>query len=186
MPILPLEPFVFPENLLSEAPMRPDGQRRWWALHTKPRTEKSLARQLLRKTVPFFLPLFERKVRRRGKVQSSFLPLFPGYMFLLGGEDERVVALETNLIVKTITTDDQDQLQADLVRIYQLTTSGAAVAPEDRIVPGTLVEITTGPLAGIQGVVLRRGKELKLFVKVDFLQRGASVEVEQWMLRPVS
>jgi transcriptional antiterminator RfaH len=49
-----------------------------------------------------------------------------------------------------------------------------------------VVEITSGPLAGLGGKVLKRGKKPKIFVEVEFLQRGVSAELEEWMLSPVS
>ena len=47
-----------------------------------------------------------------------------------------------------------------------------------------MIEITAGPLTGLEGKILRRGKQLKFFVEVQFLQRGVSVEIESWMFEP--
>src|SRR5262249_43471458 len=61
MPLLPLEPFVFPDDLLDQ-PLTGDATLgSWWVLHTRPRAEKSLARRLLRASTPFFLPLCKRQ-----------------------------------------------------------------------------------------------------------------------------
>jgi transcription antitermination factor NusG len=62
--------------------------------------------------------------------------------------------------------------------------SGEPLTPEERIQPGDWVEITTGPLQGLQGKIIRRGKHLRFFVEVHFLQRGASVEIDGSMIRP--
>jgi transcriptional antiterminator RfaH len=179
MPLLPLEPFIFPDNLLT-APGEDPGC--WWVLHTKPRAEKSLARKLLRQTTPFFLPVCKRQWRNKGRLHSSHLPLFPGYLFLQGDEHSVFRTLETNLVVKILPVNDQHQLRNDLSRVYTLITTGAPLTPEDRLQPGTQVEIVNGPLAGMEGKVLRKGKQLKLFVEVQLLQRGVSVEIESWML----
>ena len=92
------------------------GPERWWVLHTRPRAEKVLARHCHKRELPFFLPLYHRKWRSRGRLQSSFLPLFPGYVFLLGGGDVRLAALETNLVAQVIPVNDQRQLHEDLAR----------------------------------------------------------------------
>src|SRR5438552_12553615 len=68
MPLLPLEPFVFPDDLLEQPAAASEESGRWWVLHTKPRAEKSLARRLLRSTTPFFLPLCKRQWRHRGRL----------------------------------------------------------------------------------------------------------------------
>lgn len=186
MPLLPLEPFVFPDELLT-APMEGlDTTGRWLVLHTRPRTEKALARKFLSRGLAFFLPLYQRKWRSRGRLQCSHLPLFPGYIFLHGDEGARLQALETNLVARWLPVPDQIRLHQDLARVYRLIVAEAAMTPEDRLLPGTAVEIIQGPLAGLEGTVIRRGKQLKVFVEVQFLQRGVSVEIESWMLQPVS
>ena len=65
MPLLPLEPFVFPDDLLAGPPGEDPG--RWWVLHTKPRAEKSLARRFVDRGTSFFLPLHEKQLRRSGR-----------------------------------------------------------------------------------------------------------------------
>jgi hypothetical protein len=38
----------------------------------------------------------------------------------------------------------------------------------------------------MQGKVLRHDKRLKFLVEVRFLQQGVSVEVDSWMIQPLS
>jgi transcriptional antiterminator RfaH len=185
MPLLPPEPFVFPDNLFLD-PFGPNDSQRWLVLHTRPRAEKALVRRFLGRSLPFFLPLYQKRWRSRGRLLCSYLPLFPGYVFLRGGPEARLEALQTNLVANCLPVEDQEQLHADLRRVHHLMTSGEPLVPEDRLQPGTLVEIIDGPLKGLQGKVLREGKRLKFFVEVNFLQRGASVEIDKWMIRALS
>ena len=100
MPLLPAETLVFPPDLLCDLTPPIDTCARWWVLHTRSRAEKTLARQLLRRSLAWFLPLYQRRWRWKDRVQSSFVPLFPSYLFLWGDYDARLVALETNLVVR--------------------------------------------------------------------------------------
>jgi transcription antitermination factor NusG len=186
MPLLQLEPFVFPQNLLDGQSPKEDSEGQWWVAHTKPRAEKSLARRLHKLRVAHFLPLYHREWRSGSRLRSSYLPLFPGYVFLHGDSQARLFALETNLIVRTLEVKDQDELEADLRRVYKLVESGSPLAPEDRLAPGSPVEIISGPFAGMAGKILRRGKKLHFFVEVHLLQQGVSVEMESWMFQAVS
>lgn len=179
MPLLPLEPFIQPDDLLS-GPALPG---RWWVLHTRPRAEKGLVRRLHASGARFFLPLFQRQWRSQGRRLCSHLPLFPGYVFLCGEAQDRLKALETNLVVNCLHVEDQAELHADLARVYQMIAAGAPLTPEERLEPGTPVEITAGPLAGLEGKVLRRGAQLNIVVEVKFLQQGVSAEIESWMVR---
>ena len=185
MPLLALEPSLFPETLL-DAPVAEFGAaEQWWVLHTRPRAEKTLARQCVGRELPFFLPLYHKKWRSGGRTQNSYLPLFPGYVFLYGDAEVRQAALHTNLIASVIPVTDQEQLHADLVRVHRLIDAGSSLIPEDRLQPGSPVTVTSGPLAGLEGKVLRREKNLRFFVEVRLLQQGVSVELESWMIEPV-
>jgi transcription antitermination factor NusG len=186
MPLLPLEPFVYPDDLLEQPAVVAEAPASWWVLHTRPRAEKSLARKLLRNTTPFFLPLRKRQWRHRGRVLRSYVPLFPGYVFLRADSHSVFKTLETNLVARVLPVPDQTQLQSDLSRVYCLIATDALLTPEERLKPGALVEITSGPLVGLEGKVIRRGKQLKFIVEVQFLQSGVSVEIESWMIEPKS
>jgi transcriptional antiterminator RfaH len=185
MPLLPPEPFVFPDDLLSCDHSPSEMPAAWWVLHTRPRAEKALARRFLNSSLPFFLPLYKREWRTQGRLLSSHLPLFPGYVFLYGDHQGRLQALETNLVVNCLPVSDQSRLRSDLIQVYQMMVCGSSLTPEDRLEPGAVVEITSGPLAGLQGKILRQRPGLRFFIEVDFLQRGVSVDMEGWMFRPV-
>ena len=74
MPILDVEPSVYPETLLDDSfAFEPTLDRQWWAIYTKPRQEKSLARDLLGYRVPFFLPLVAKRSVYRGRRIRSYL-----------------------------------------------------------------------------------------------------------------
>ena len=184
MPLLPPETFVWPDDLLARPTPPVDTAARWWALHTRPRAEKTLARHFLGRELSFFLPLAKKRWRNRGRLFTSTSPLFPGYIFLWGDEEARVAALTTNQVAHCIRVEDQAQLHQDLARVHRLMASGEPLTPEERIQPGDWVEITSGPLEGLQGRIIRRGKHLRFFVEVHFLQRGASVEIDAAMIRP--
>ena len=60
------------------------------------------------------------------------------------------------------------------------------VLPAERLQPGTPVAIVSGPLAGLEGKVLRSGTRCRFFVEVQFLQRGVSVELDGSMVQPMT
>lgn len=181
MPVLPPEPTVCPPDLF--AAEHPSDHRCWWAVHTRPRAEKSLARKVRSRGGSYFLPLHRRRPSRHGR-PVPHLPLFPGYLFLFGDADDRLSALETNLVARVLPVPDQRQLADDLRRIHHVLASGAPLRPESDFEPGTVVEITAGPLAGLHGQVRRRGSGLRLYVEVHLLRQGVSVEIESWMVEP--
>src|SRR5438552_11108462 len=128
MPLLAREPFVHPEGLFSPSSAR-DGYE-WVVLHTRPRAEKMLTRKLLQRDLPFFLPLYKRQWRNRGRLLSSYLPLFPSYVFLHADDEARRQALATNLVVGLLKVSDQKQMGEDLRRVYQLVETNLTLTPE--------------------------------------------------------
>lgn len=186
MPILSLEPDLFPSDLFATGAQSSAPDRVWWILHAKPRQEKSLARQLHTSRIPFYLPLTPRRLLVRNRWLTSHIPLFPGYVFLFADQQERLASLATSRVVSTIRVSDQGQLHRDLLQVHLLIASGASVAAEERLLPGSFVEIQSGPLAGLRGKIVQEASRRRFIVEVDFIQRGASVLLEGSSLLPVN
>lgn len=186
MPLLPMETYLAPDDLFSQPAALEADSSEWWVLHTRPRAEKSLARHFVARNLSFFLPLYQHQWRNRGRLFRAHLPLFPGYIFLRGDADARRAALESNQVARTLPVTDTAQLRADLSRVYRMMQAGMLLAPEEQLQPGAAVEIVAGPLTGLEGKIIQRGKQMRFFVEVTLLQQGVSVEIEGWMIRLLS
>ena len=145
---------------------RPD--RRWWAVYTKSRQEKALARHLIGHQVPFYLPLIPKDNIIRSRRVRSHVPLFSGYIFLFGSEEERVTTLTTNRISRILPVADQDQLRRDLANVHGLIDRNAPLAVEQRLTPGDPVRIKSGLAA-------RPGRRCGQTARQDALARGREV-----------
>lgn len=185
MPILPAEPDRFPENLFDQLPAETGPLRHWWVLHTKPRQEKALARGLVAGEIPCYLPCVARRNRIRGRVVTSQVPLFTSYLFVLADHAERISALGTDRVVHSLVVRDQPGLWNDLRQIERLIRTGAPITPEARLAPGAEVEITSGPLEGMQGTIVRSASGRRFVVRVNFIQQGASVLLDDYALVPL-
>lgn len=185
MPFLPLEAFISPDNLFEQVAASDDTDHRWWVLRTRPRAEKSLARQLSGQNLHFFLPQYQKRSRSNGRSFECYHPLFTGYMFLHGDASDRLHALETNQVAQVIQVEDQNQLHRDLQHVHELMKSNTALLPEERLRSGTMVEIVGGPFTGMKGKILTCRNKLRFLVEVRFLRQGVSVDVESWMIHPL-
>jgi transcriptional antiterminator RfaH len=185
MPILPAEPDLHPEDLWERGRFA-DPNERWWCLHTKPRQEKAVARELRVRNVSYYLPQVVKVDRTpQGRRIRSNVPLFTGYLFLLGDERARYEALRTNRLAQVLEVYDQDTLIGDLRQIHQMMASGLTVLPEPTMPVGSRVRVKTGPLVGIVGTVIRRGKRDEFVAVVQFLGRGATVALEDWQVERI-
>jgi transcriptional antiterminator RfaH len=187
MPILPVEPDCHPPNLWEQPdglPVKEDG--RWLCLHTKPRQEKSTARDLREHGLVYYLPQVVKESRTpNGRKLRSVVPLFPGYLFLYGDANDRLVALRGNRLVNILSVGDQEALVRDLRQVNTMLHSGLAVSDTPTIPVGAKVRIATGPLTGIVGTVIRRGNRDQFVAVVHFLGRGAMVDLEDWQVEQV-
>ena len=210
MPILAAEPAMFPTDILDdpEDPLayepavslidesgviaEPDvdqmddsATRRWVVLHTKSRQEKSLARELNRYEIPFYLPLVAKTNVIRGRKVQSRIPLFSSYVFLFASDEERARSLVTNRVTTVLPVPDGDLLRHDLKQIQLLIENGAPMTIESRLAVGRRVRIRGGQLAGLEGIVLRRCRQVRLVVAVQFIQQGVSLEIDDHLVEPV-
>lgn len=183
MPILEDEVDCYPHNLFDGFAAEP-GERRWWALQTKARQEKSIARELLQFETPHFLPKLCKQVMHRGRPRHSYVPLFTGYVFIFGADEERVRALTTNRVANSIPVVDQKQLYFDLAQIRRVVATRTPLELEKWLQPGKLVRIRHGAFQGLEGRVLAHRGETRLVVAVNFLKQGISLEVDQMVLEP--
>lgn len=175
---------IFPETLLDESTCQPSDHR-WWVLYTKVHQEKALAQQLLGHQIAYYLPLVPKTCVCRGRRFISRVPVFAGYVFLYGSEEERVASLTTNRISRVLPVHDPERLAHDLRQLRRLIDSGAPLTVESRMAPGRRVRVRHGPLMGLEGVILKRRSTTRLLVAVNFLQQGASVEIEDYLLEPI-
>lgn len=184
MPLLAAEPVRFPEGLLTDPDVLADCPGRWWAVHTKARGEKALARHLYGRSVAYYLPLHRHAWRNNGRTFTSHLPLFPGYVFLFGDDDARLAALESNQVSRMLPVPDPTRLVSDLRRVDRMLAADVPVTPADVLAIGQAVRITAGPFEGLTGTLIQHGGQLRLVVEVAFLKQAVSVEVEGWMVEP--
>lgn len=157
----------------------------WWVAHTKSRNEKALAHDLLRKNISYFLPMSWRIRRRSGRKMRSLLPLFSGYLFFCGNENQRIESLRTNRVANLIEVKDQEKLLGELLRIEQVLQSGANLMPHKYIKTGQRCRVTAGPLADLKGIVVKTKGATRLVLQIDMLGQAASVEIDTDMIETI-
>ncbi len=193
MPILQQEPASYPSTLFDQE-SNPSGiatdefddfPRGWWTIYTRSRREKALARTLYANQVPFYLPLVRTDHLYGGRKVKSFVPLFSGYLFMCGTNDERITALASNCISRMLPVDDPTGLFCDLRNINKMIAVGAPITIEDRLQPGRKVRVRNGCFRNLEGIVIERRGKHRLLVVVDYIQKGVSMAIEDFMVEPI-
>jgi transcriptional antiterminator RfaH len=159
--------------------------RVWWVVYTKSRQEKAFSRNLTANEIPHYLPLVKKTYVSCGRKFSAQVPLFPGYVFMFGSEQERICSLTSNRVSRILPVHDTVCMWTELEQLSRLIGSGTPLTVEQRLAPGNRVRVRRGALAGMEGTVLVRRGKTRLIVTVTFLQQGASVEVDDFNLEPI-
>jgi len=151
---------------------------RWWVAHTKSRNEKALAHDLIKHNTPYFLPMIWKVLHYKKRKLKSLLPLFSGYLFFCGDENNRLAALRTNRIANIIEVEDQEKLLQELLQIEKAINSGVSLQPHKYIKKGQHCRVTAGPLANLAGIVVETKGSARLVLQIDMLGQAASVEID--------
>ncbi len=150
----------------------------WWVAHTKSRNEKALAHDLIGKNINYFLPMTWKVQRRSHRTFRSLLPLFSGYLFFCGQENERVELLRTNRVANVIEVKDQARLVDELVQFERALRAGAPLTPYKYIRAGQRCRVIAGPLLGLEGVIVKAKGATRLVLQINMLGQAASVEID--------
>ena len=189
MPILSNEVALYPSGLLDdptgeEAPAGED-DRIWSAVYTKSRQEKAVARELLTRETPFFLPLIPKNQVIRGRRFRSYLPLFSGYLFQYGSIEQNLETQSSRRVSCLFPVPDSRKLRCDLACLQRLIDSKTPLSQESRLSPGDQVRIKNGSLKGLEGTIIRRENMTRLLIAVTYLQQGVSIQIDDFMVEPL-
>jgi transcriptional antiterminator RfaH len=128
--------------------------------------------------VSYFLPMAAKTRHVRGRKIKSLLPLFSGYLFFCGEEEQRLEVLKTNRVAGLIEVKDQGLLVTELSSIERALKVGADLQRHKDVMAGKRCRVTSGPLKDVEGIVQKNRSGARLVLRVDMLGQAASVEVD--------
>ena len=162
---------------------------KWYAVHTRSRHEKQVDLFLSERGVETFLPLVHTLSRRRDRKKYVDIPLFPGYLSVFT-EKERLLfdVKHTRGVTRIIGTDlDAPTPIPDkqILDIKSIMETEVKLDPFPYLKKGRMVRVKSGPLKGLEGILVERKGHYKLVIKIDLLQKGAAAEVYISDIEPI-
>ena len=156
----------------------------WHALWTQSHCEQLVHDQLAAKGFDLFLPKIDQWSRRGGLRHLIRVPMFSGYVFLRGAMDKAsyVEVLKARGLVQVLG-ERWDRLatvpDAEVDAIRRIVDAGVPALPYAFLREGQRVRITRGPLADVEGILVRtKPNRGLLVVSVDLLQRSVAAHVD--------
>lgn len=160
----------------------------WYALYTKHQHEKVARDHLARKGFEVLLPLYRAAHRWKDRNKVLHLPVFPCYLFIRADLNRKVDILKTPGVFWFVESGSRacEIPESEVNGIRRIVESSARVEPQGFLKSGEYVQISRGPLAGVQGILTRVKNNFRVVLSVDVLQRGIAVEVDLSIVEPVS
>jgi transcriptional antiterminator RfaH len=123
----------------------------WYVIHTKPRNETRALENLQNQGFECFLPTMEVEKRVRQRVQTLVVPMFSRYLFIrLNDVNQNWAPIRSTLGVSKLVSFGNQPAKAPQSLIDFLRQAPAAEIARLFGV-GDTVQITDGPLKGLQG-----------------------------------
>ncbi|MGO9304723.1 MAG: UpxY family transcription antiterminator [Candidatus Korobacteraceae bacterium] len=157
----------------------PDGFPNWYAAFTSPRHEKKVAFHFEQRQIEAFLPLYETIHRWKNRCNANLqLPLFPNYIFVKIDPRERVQVLNVPGVLYLVSAGREplpvpgNYIAAlrDGLRMYK-------IEPHPNVDVGDRVRIITGPMSGMEGILVRKKNDVRVVLKMEMIARSMAVEV---------
>jgi transcription antitermination factor NusG len=156
-------------------------EQHWYAVYTCVNQEKRVASEIAARGVEHFLPVYRSVRRWKDRRVTLELPLFPGYLFTRLALRDRLRILTIRNVVRfvgfagqaaALPEEEMNRLRAGL--------SGDVLAePHPFLTVGRRVRVRSGPLAGVQGFLLRRKGKARFVVSVELIMRSMAVEMDE-------
>jgi len=156
------------------------GQPNWYAVYTSSRHEKRVAKQLELANLQCYLPLYEQLSRWQDRRVRVLLPLFPGYVFVRLALKDRLEVLRTSGVVRLVGFSGmpiplpEGQIEA----LREALTNKLRVEPHPFLTSGRRVRVRKGPLAGVEGILVRRKGSYRVILSMDSIMRSIIVEID--------
>jgi transcription antitermination factor NusG len=155
-------------------------EKKWYALYTKPRWEKKIDANLIRKNIESWCPLqkIERQWSDRKKIVEE--PLFKSYIFVHIDMSQKVKVLQTDGILNFVHYLGKPAVIKDeeicLIKQYLLEKDvRISLISKEGYAESTRIRVNHGVFMGKEGTVLRNMKK-KIFVKLESLGQVMVVE----------
>jgi transcription antitermination factor NusG len=159
---------------------------RWYAVYTSANHEKCVAEQLGVREVEHFLPQYASVRRWKDRRITLQMPLFPGYVFGRFGLHDRFQVLQIPGVVHLVSFGGHPAPLQDeeILAIQNCLSLCNRVEPHPYLRAGRRAIVKSGPLQGLEGIVIRRKNRTHFILSFDLIMRSVAVEIEETDLAP--
>jgi len=160
----------------------------WYAVYANANHEKRVAQELEKRSIEHLLPLFESVRRWKDRRIRLEVPLFPGYIFVRLALRDRLKVLQIPGVVNLISFGGHPASlsEKDIQTLQNCVLHRIQVEPHQYLQSGKRARVKSGPLQGLEGIILRRKNRTRFILSFDLIKRSVAVEIDDVDLAPLS
>jgi len=163
-------------------------QVEWNAVYTRHQHEKLVAGSLAGNGFEVFLPTYNVIRRWTDRKKQLSLPLFPCYVFVRSNFERRLRVLTTPgvhfLVMFAGRPAPIPDLEMDAIR--KAVESRLRVEPHPFLRCGDSVRVKSGPLADVEGILVRKKGSYRLILSAELLGKSIAVEIDAFSVEPTN
>jgi len=158
----------------------------WFAAYTNSHHEKRVASRLAERQIESFLPVYATRHRWKNRCEMNLeLPLFPNYVLVRIDPRERSRVLEVPGVLSLVGSGRILSPLPDFeIEALRSGVGRRKMEPHPYLVVGERARIKAGPMAGTEGVLVRRKNNFRIVLALDVIMQSVAVEVDADDLEP--
>ena len=159
--------------------------KNWIAVYTKSRHEQIVVNELSKKNIESYCPMFKERRQWSDRKKWVHFPLFRSYVFANIEINENIYVLQTIGVNKIVKFQEKISIIPDQVigNMKNIIEGGYNIEQADYFIKGDEVRVVSGPLKGLDGVVLDLRGANKIIIKIEAIQQAFSVKISSNILK---
>ena len=144
------------------------------------RHEKLVHDHLREQSVEAFLPLLQVPSTRKDRKQTIEVPVFPGYLFAHIDPDDGYAVKTTRGVVAIVGTSPLQYSfvpDEEIEAVRTMVESRLKIDPYPYLNVGTPIRVKSGPLQGLEGILVEKRGKFRIIVSVNLLGKSICAEV---------
>jgi transcription antitermination factor NusG len=146
-----------------------------------------VAQELSDRGVQCFLPTYRSLRRWKDRRLELELALFPGYVFVRIPLRDRLRVLQLRSVVHLVGSSGQPLPlpESEMDGLRRGLSGQVHSEPHPYLKIGRRVRVIHGPLAGAEGILVRKKDQFRVVLSIDLIMRSVALEVDAADLEPV-
>jgi len=168
---------------------KPEEKKYWYAIFTKPRSEKKVFERMEDEGIEAFLPLIKTVRQWSDRKKTVVLPLIPSYVFVSLPEKDLNITLPIQGTVNVLKHLGKPakirEVEIENLRILSSNSESKEISNGINVFKGDAVEVVNGPFLGLIATCIKEGNNHRVVVKIDSLGSCFNVNIPLSFLRKI-